>query len=242
MNFAELQTEEEQETGHAAQWMVTFADLVTILLAFFVLLLSFSNTNREAFRDALGSVRDSLGVKSQSPGQHEALSTTPIEFSDKQSADKETAPQHIMLDRLREMLQQQGLGDAVEAVATGDGLTVRIKDNVLYASGSADVLERGKPFLDGLAEIARLHRGPLRLEGHSDDQPIHTPRYPSNWELSSARASAVLHYLGSKGAIDYKRVSVAGYADQRPLTSNTSEQGRARNRRVEIVFLGLDGL
>jgi chemotaxis protein MotB len=137
---------------------------------------------------------------------------------------------------LREIFRPAG-GHA-EIERTAGELTVRLRDSISFLSGSAELLPSVLPFLDGIADLLTAHPE-VRIEtsGHTDDLPIATSIYPSNWELSTARAAAVARYLLGRATLDPARVRVAGYAEHRPVDPGHTPEGRARNRRVEIRFL-----
>ena len=144
--------------------------------------------------------------------------------------------------RIDKLAKEAGLAQKMSTTVTPDGLKIRlVTDGVLFDSGSAVVKDGGRPTL---VEIGRIidHEGthPVQVEGHTDDQPISTSQYPSNWQLSGARAAAVVQQLNSAG-VSGKRMSLAGYAAQHPVAGNATPAGRAQNRRVEIILTRLHG-
>ena len=134
-------------------------------------------------------------------------------------------------------MAEAGLGDKVSTTVSHRGLKVRLMtDKLFFDSGSAAINAAALPTLDAIGGIvAREREHPVEVEGHTDDRPIATAQYPSNWQLSGARAGAVVQRLGRAG-VDGKRMSLAGYADEHAVAANTSAEGRAQNRRVEIVL------
>ena len=144
--------------------------------------------------------------------------------------------------RIDKLAREAGLAQKMSTTVTPDGLKIRlITDGVLFDSGSAVVKSGGRPTLE---EIGRIidHEGthPVQVEGHTDDRPISTSQYPSNWQLSGARAAAVVQQLNGAG-VSGKRMSLAGYAAQHPVAGNATPAGRAQNRRVEIILTRLHG-
>ena len=219
----------------APAWMATFSDLATLLLTFFVLLLSFAELNVKEFKEMLGSVRDAFGVQFQVEGQFEAHSQSPVDLN--------VAPTYVMNDteevaeQLDEAIEEAGLSDEVEVEVGENGVTVRMKESVLFGAGQAQVDPSvAGEILDTIAQLAGEIDQPVAIEGHTDDRPIHTGRFRSNWELSTARAASVLEYILQQSTLPADRFSIAGYADTRPLVANDSEENRARNRRVEFRF------
>jgi chemotaxis protein MotB len=136
---------------------------------------------------------------------------------------------------VRRFVEARGLSASVEVESTIRGVVLRVRDRALFDSGSADVRVGAESVLSAVLELSRDFPGALAVEGHTDDRPIRTALYPSNWELSAARAASVLRYL-VEGGLQANAVHIAGYADLRPLTANTDALSRARNRRVEFVF------
>jgi chemotaxis protein MotB len=144
--------------------------------------------------------------------------------------------------RIDKLAKEAGLAQKMSTTVTPDGLKIRlITDGVLFDSGSAVVKDVGRPTLVEIGRIIdREGTHPVQVEGHTDDQPIATSHYPSNWQLSGARAAAVVQQLNSAG-VSGKRMSLAGYAAQHPVAGNATPSGRAQNRRVEIILTRLHG-
>ncbi len=222
----------------APEWMATFSDMATLMLCFFILLLSFANMDVENFRTALGSVREAFGVQHQVQGRFESLSDSPISLSNEQSTDvlhRQKVIDKVDLGLIREFLAARGLADEVEVSSSSRGMVIRTKDRLMFDSGAADLKKSGHQILLAIVKLTEDFDGDVSIEGHTDNIPIKSPIFPSNWELSSARASAVLRYLATQG-VDPSVMHVAGFADMHPITQNDTPEGRARNRRVEFVF------
>ncbi len=252
MNIEELLNQsgpqEEVEEG-APMWMATFADMSTLLLTFFVLLLSFANMDAQKFREMLGSVKDAFGVQKQTPGDYMQRSSNPLDFSileQEQKSEGEGAASSrgegsLSMDQAMSVMQAmfEDLGEGVEVVMGEEGVTVRVDGKLLFPSGAAEVRPEGLPVLDRVATLMHKYTFDLYIVGHTDSVPIQTPQFPSNWELSAARATASLRYLLQRGA-EGERLVAVGFADSRPLADNTTPEGRARNRRVEFLFKNPD--
>ncbi|MBE3577405.1 MAG: OmpA family protein [Limnochordales bacterium] len=215
--------------------MTTYSDLITLLLTFFVALYAFSRIDVARFRQVATSLRSSLGVNLDRLGGLPDLTESPWLL--KEAREREQLEQ--VLQRLRQTLPQEGSG--ISLVEEERGLVVRFADQVLFDTGKADIRPEAEPVLRRLAEILRPLENPLRVEGHTDSLPINTLQFPSNWELSTARASRVVRFFIEQG-IPSERLSAAGYADQRPVASNSTAAGRAKNRRVDVVVLSLSEL
>ena len=220
--------------------MATFADLCTLLLTFFVLLLSFAEMDVTEFKQMLGSVRDAFGVQFETSGSYEALSASPVSLDGRAPAEEGQGEgeETDVEAELAEMIEAMGLEEEVEVQADAGGITVRIRERVLFGSGSAD-LDRGTAgtVLATVVELGSRVASEIAIHGHTDDRPIQNMRFPSNWELSAARASSVVRFLVATGQTADLPISIAGYADTRPLVPNDSDEHRGQNRRVEFRFV-----
>jgi len=236
--------EEEEESGGdegAPAWMATFSDLATLLLTFFVLLLSFANMDIQNFKTAMGSVKEAMGVRVELRGNYAAISTTPIEMSTVQAQSfisvSDLSKISDAAERLvKKLVKERHLEDKVEVVGTSRGIALRTRDNVLFDPGSADVESRGSTTLELVAELMNNFEGEVEVQGHTDNVPTGGGSFASNWELSTARAIAVLRSLVDDQGIAESRLHVAGYADKRPVAPMDTAEGRAKNRRVEFLF------
>jgi chemotaxis protein MotB len=233
----EFEEDEEEVEEGAPAWMATFADMATLLLTFFVLLLSFANMDVTNFREALGSVREALGVQFKHPGDMVGLTTSVVELSKEESVPNSVPIELRLKQRISAILEGTGLGSSMEVSSEENGIALRVTDRLLFADGEADLLPGAERIMKVVGQIAREIELPLWIEGHTDDRPIRTVRFPSNWELSVARSLAALHHLTAKEALPSTRLRIGGYADSHPLASNETEAGRGRNRRVEFLFL-----
>lgn len=228
--------EEESETlsEHGSPpWMTSFCDLVVLMLCFFVLLSSFAKMDAGHFRSALGSMQKALGAE---PLDATSSLVHPARPSSDAAPPARPRPNAATtLSRVREYLATRGLADRVEVSESERGIVLRAKDRVLFGSADVALDPEGIPILDAVASLCEGFEGHLSVEGHTDDRPIDSRMFPSNWELSGARAAAVVRYLLEAG-VPPSMLHVSGYADTHPVASNASEQGRAQNRRVELVF------
>lgn len=255
--------------GHENEerWLLTYADMITLLLALFVVLFAISSVNVSKVRALQQSLREAFSGKVMSGGEAimqtgssvavRTLETQPRVVPDTPSLGQPVGSsaqaalaarrEEDELQRLKRMLDAyaaaHGFRAQVETVVTQRGLVVRLlTDNVLFDSGLADIKPQGLPLLGEVGTLLGVDRvHPIVVEGHTDDVPIATSKYASNWELSAARASAVVRWLIGRG-LPARRFSVGGYADLRPLASNGTAAGRARNRRVEVVLQRLHPL
>jgi chemotaxis protein MotB len=206
-----------------AVWLTTFNDLITLLMVFFVLLFSMGSLDADRFAVFQKGLQNAMGVLEGGMNAPQGM------VSDYQRS---------LLDR--DLLEGQNFlkfsrSEGLEAEYTRKGIRITLRDELLFRSGSAKITEEGHRLLNTLAAVIRPMQRHVRIEGHTDDRPISTLRYPSNWELSTARAVNVLTYL-LQGDLDPVLLSAAGYGSCRPRVPNDSQDNRALNRRVEIIL------
>ena len=225
--------EDEEQAG----WIVTYADLMTLLLVFFVLLYSISSLNFEKFKEAMTSIQVSLGETAPSVGIMELAQDNPKEqsFSLEDVTGLKSRKAQMLKD-IRGFIENKGMAENIEAHMDQGNIVVRMTGTILFNSGFAALNNEGKPLLDGIAEIVgKFSEFKVSIKGHTDNSPIRTDKFPSNWELSALRATTVLRYLIERG-IPPKRLTATGYAQLMPLVPNNSVENRAKNRRVEFVL------
>jgi len=178
-----------------------------------------------------------LVMTKNTTGSGEAVGDNEVKVMNNTDYEK-TIIQTGIRDELAERVSSLALGEEVSVVAKDREVVVIMKEKVTFMPGEVDVLEGSQHLLDRIAEIINRYPAYLvEISGHTDDVPIRTPLYPSNWELSVARAASVLRYFINSQSVDPSRLSIKGNADKKPLTSNDTPENRARNRRVEIRFI-----
>ncbi len=221
-----------EEGGGAPSWMVTYGDLMSLLLTFFVLIVSFSSIQDTEFQKAMGSLKAHLGVLKfkPSPMQPSALkihSLRGFKMTKKGNNDFEELLNHV---------KKNELGDSVKIEVNENGVMIRFMDGILFQSGRADLKQSVYPLLANVGEFAGDWPSRIRVEGHTDNVPINTPEFPSNWELSALRAIRVIHFFEKVSGIDPMKLYYRGYGENKPLVPNTTSENRAKNRRVEIYL------
>ena len=257
----------EEEHENEERWLVSFADMMTLLFALFMVLFSISSVNTSKFEALQKSLNDAFsgavldGGKSmlssgsssdetaQSSVQPPLPSLRPLtdiqgaKTSKQSTAEAEKASKQEEQDfralkrRIDNLAKDAGLQGKVNVTIRRRGLVIQLlTDKVFFQSGSATLKPYAKGLVDKIAVVVRGEREhPIVVEGHTDSQPISGSQYPSNWELSGARAGAVIRDFTANG-VNPRRVSGGMYASQEPIDSNSTPEGRAKNRRVEIVL------
>lgn len=224
------------------EWMATYGDLVTLLMCFFVLLFAFSSIDAQKFKAVMESFQGSAGVLSGG----KALSEAPLVFDampENQTSTESSIQQKKLSDlkdQVEEYVEENQMQEQVELELQDKGLVIRFKDNVLFDSGSAAIKATSYPILDFLSDLLsseELINEQIRVEGHTDNVPNISALYPTNWELSAARATNVVRYFVETADFLPDRLSAAGYSEYHPIASNDSAEGRSANRRVDIVVI-----
>ena len=219
-----------KEPSGAPAWAVTYGDLMTILLVFFVLIASYSNLDVVKYRSLVGSVQEALGTRDRTLDDAQ-LDSAPTQGIASAAEERE---REWVEDEVEAVVAD--IGGPLEMLETSDGTRVRIEGQALFAAGRAELLPQAQALLDKLGPSLRRYPHEIMVEGHTDDRPIQTSAYPSNWELSSARAGAVVRYLRTTVKMRPQQLVAVGYADTHPLVENTNKESRAENRRVELLF------
>jgi len=230
-------------TEGAPAWMATFADLVTLLMCFFVLLFAMSTTQQETYKELVKSLRSALGAQAvPESGTREGLTMHPVpseQETENQSVDELGGMIEKEMDdivsEVRELVLFNKLGGEVSVTKTEAGVVITMSDLLLFSAGGTRLSPKGMEILERLASVLSRLAYHVRVRGHTDSEPISSSLYPSNWELSSARASTVTRLLVKNGVPPFY-ISAEGYAQYHPVATNDTPQGRARNRRVEIVY------
>ncbi len=231
--MARKKAEDEVKPG-APEWMATYGDMVTLLLCFFVLLFSFATLDVQKFKAIAVSMNGSLGVLDSGM----TLSMDPLINSFPGDSPTEEVEEFQQLyEQMSEYVKENNLESSITLRLDERGLLVRFMDDVLFDSGKADLTPKAREIINKVAEIIRVNDKNVRVEGHTDNIPINTSRFPSNWELSTTRAVNVVKYLIEENFIEAKRLSASGYSDQHPVDDNKTQIGRQKNRRVDLVIL-----
>lgn len=254
--------EEHEEHENEERWLVSFADMMTLLFCLFMVLFAISSVNTSKFEALQRALQESFSGKILSGGKAvvESGASTPAEeaapepplpalmplqaLNEDQGSSTQPESQAIREEesfqrlkrRIDELVRKEGLAGRVRTTIRRRGLVVELlTDKVFFDSGSAGLKPHAGRLLGKIGAVIRgERRHPVVVEGHTDSQPI-TGQYPSNWELSGARASSVVRTFAGAGVLE-RRLTVAGFGSQRPVATNSTEYGRSRNRRVDVVL------
>jgi chemotaxis protein MotB len=218
-----------EEQDNADRWVVSYADFITLLFAFFTVMYAISRVDSAKLGQFVGSTRAAFGPRTPQPVKPVIEGIAPVIPGGEQTKR----------DAVR-MIEMSGAAGVVSVRPDERGIVLSMGEHVLFEAGRADVKPSAEGALATVAAILRKARCSAVVEGHTDSLPISNARYASNWELSSARATAVLARLLGDHDVLPERLSAAGYAHYRPVATNATPDGRARNRRVDVVLL-LDG-
>jgi chemotaxis protein MotB len=255
----------EEEHENEERWLVSFADMMTLLFCLFMVLFAISSVNTSKFEELQKSLQDAFSGATLSGGKAilnsgsadakvarasaqpplpslkplTALNTSSTQSAAAKAAAaaKEQEDFKRLKRRVDKLAQKAGLTGKVLVTIRRRGLVIQLlTDKVFFSSGQATLKPEAHRLVDKIGVIVRdEHTHPVVVEGHTDSQPTSGAQYPSNWELSGARAAAVVRDFVSTGVLD-RRVSLAGYASEEPIATNSTPEGRSKNRRVEVVL------
>ena len=238
------------------RWLVSYADFITLLFAFFVVMYSISQVNQskyrvlsETFEHAFNSRQITTDTTSSNPIEkiinpiqvgEPALSPDPSAIDvEQESAGEAASTSSGQLQEISALVNERFadlINDELVSVSSNElWLQIELKDSILFASGGTDLSLQAQAIFDEIAGILKGYSNPIQVEGYTDNIPINNPRYPSNWELSSARASAIVKLLAARGVAP-QRLSAVGFGEFQPVASNEHPAGRAQNRRVALMI------
>ncbi|MHB1650921.1 MAG: flagellar motor protein MotB [Desulfitobacteriaceae bacterium] len=262
------EAETEKETSD--RWLLTYADLITLLMIFFVVLYSISKVDATKFQAIADSLSKALGggtparmdiadhpagpklltsgnppvqskdSSTQKGTQNPPASNNQAAANDKQgqgNIDQENLTIEVIKAKLDKFAADNHIQTTLVSSIEERGLVVSIQDTLLFDSGSATITPRARQILTKISAVLASAPNYIKVEGHTDNLPIHTPQFPSNWELSVLRATNVVQILITEGGIPADHLSATGYGEYRPIAANDTEAGRSINRRVDLVIL-----
>ena len=234
---------DQRQSDNHDRWLVSYSDFITLLLAFFVVMYAISSVNDGKYRVVSDSLVNAFGNIARKPELATSAVQPVTQLKPKQIAGKNIASERRQQERMQDMardimnvlapLVKEG---KVRVTQSNRGITVEINASVLFAPGQAVLEETSSKTLRAVAQVVKDHEHEILVEGHTDDVPIKTANFPSNWELATARASSVVRLFIDSG-VGRQRLTALGYAENRPVETNDTPQGRARNRRVTVTVL-----
>ncbi len=213
------------------RWMTTFTDLTMLLLTFFVLLVATSKQDTAKLSKMLEKFSDAGQVDAQ------VMENTIPDISHEKNNEKVSSKKRMddLYKKLKGYVTENGIQE-VQVYREDTGVSIVIVDNLIFDTGDANVKPEAKEIISRLAGFFQSVPNPIVVEGHTDSRPIHNEKFPSNWELSSARAANMIHHLIEGYDIEAKRLAAVGYADTKPVVPNDSPENWAKNRRVVIYI------
>ncbi len=198
-----------------------------MLLGLFIILYTISNVDAGKYKEVMNAFGSVFSTQKTIQG----LGSPNHPFNGNANSGK------TLRETLQSVIDEYDYGQNVQLVENERGITIRILDNILFNTGEAKLNPGSKSILSKLAKVLRTIPNDIRIEGHTDNVPINTPKYPSNWHLSVARATNTAYYLMNTEGLSPERVTIVGYAEYKPIASNDTPAGRAQNRRVDIIIL-----
>lgn len=230
LNYFTRPTKSSDGGDGAPEWALTYGDMMSLLLVFFIAMAAYSTMDVVKYRSLVGSIQTAFGARDRTPDEAQLSSSATEGIA---SAGEENERREVEAN----IEDQFGHGtSSFEVVRTAEGMRIRLEVKTLFEIGRADLKPEAWNVLAQLAPYFKQYPYRIWVEGHTDNVPIGTELFPSNWELSAARAGTVVRTLIERGAVPPEKLVAAGYADTRPVGTNGSEEGRAHNRRVEFLL------
>jgi chemotaxis protein MotB len=253
-----LKKEPEKHVNHE-RWLVSYADFITLLFAVFVVLYAMGQSDKKKVEEVMQAIQQSFGmatagatapkvnvIPSQSitviPSLKPEIKISPMGKARSGQAKSRAEEKDFrqIKSAVEAYLVKQGAQNKVTLEITRRGLIVSLKEAGFFNSGQATIKPEAYDLINTIAEVMTQYNNPLRVEGHTDNVPISTSQFPSNWELSTARATNGLRYLLRNFDVDANKISATGFAEYRPIADNATPEGRAKNRRVDLVMLSAE--
>jgi len=226
---------EEKGHGGSERWLVTYSDLITLLLVFFIILYAMSALDAKKYSQLSASLNQSIA--GEATGQIVGESPGPAIIQGLSATQREQRNMEKSERQIEKYIKEQQLEGKIQVSINERGLVISLKEVLLFNSGSAELKPEATQAIEVVGRSIASMPNSFRVEGHTDNMPIHTVVFPSNWDLSSKRAINVLEVLVDDAGITPEKLSAIGYGEYQPLVSNNSDLNRALNRRVDIVVL-----
>ncbi len=227
----------EEEAADTMKWMVTFSDLITLLLTFFVLLLTMCSLEAGKVEQFRAACSEAMGVLLE--GKFSEVQDRIITSSKRQIDEQALKMENILkqFSGIKTMLIKEDKGGRLKFKELERGLSIVMKNDLLFNSGKSEINPEGISVLRDIGGKFENFEGKVIVEGHTDNVSISTKKFPSNWELSISRAVNIVRFLAEEVGVEPMKMSAVGYADTKPVASNDTPENRRRNRRVEIILV-----
>jgi chemotaxis protein MotB len=225
-------THEESHENHE-RWLLTYSDLITLLMIFFVIMYAMSSVNAEKYQQLSSSLNSAMGGGGNVISSGSGVTQNPgVEIVDQEAQKLENLKSEV-----DKYIKDSGLSVDVTTQVNDMGVVIRFKNSILFESGSAEIIQKSKEEIVKIGKILKNMDNDIRVEGHTDNVPLSGRTFKSNWQLSAIRATNVAELLTNEVGISPEKVVALGYGEYRPIASNLTFQGRAQNRRVDIIVI-----
>ncbi len=232
-----MRAKKQPKPENHERWLITYADLITLLLVFFIVLYSGSQDDAKKFAILAGSLHDAFNVLGDGNGTGGSSAVfTGSGSTNAGGSTQEISDFQALQGVIQQISKERGLGDRLNIRMEQDRIIIGMGSDLLFASGSAQLRPSALPIIDAVAQALKGNPNEIRIDGHTDNVPHNSVDYASNWELSSARATAVLRRL-VEGGLDAGKMFAAAFGESRPRADNSTAEGRAQNRRAEVVVI-----
>jgi chemotaxis protein MotB len=224
-----------EEHENAERWLLTYADLITLLLAFFIMMYVFSKKDAQKYDEVASHLKTIFSGGTGLAGKGSVTAASPIDMPSKGASSGEIKRQ--LESELMDSNRNKPGGENISVLSDERGVVIRVLDKAFFDEGKAELKDGAKGALDKIVPIIKSVDNHVRIEGHTDNVPINTNEFKSNWELSVRRATEVVRYFVEKRGLPPERISATGYAEYRPIVQNNSPKNKSLNRRIEIIVV-----
>lgn len=236
-----MRPKKPEEHENLERWLITYADLITLLLAFFILMYTMSKQDSKKYQEVAAHLKAIFNGNAGIMARGNLPVKTPAEVSFKDASSSAALKEQLEKEINELAGQDKDNGQSrISLINDERGLVVRAMEKAFFETGKADLGAKAYRALDGIAPVLKEMQNHVRVEGHTDNVPINTYEFRSNWELSVRRATEVVRYLVERHGFPPDRISAAGYAEYRPIASNDTGESRSLNRRIEIIIISAD--
>jgi len=233
-----MKKKHSEEHENLERWLLTYADLITLLLAFFIMLYTLSKNDENKYQEIAMHLNAIFSGGTGQLAKGFSSGNSLMDFPANKQSDAEIKKKlNEEIGKMISETSKNGSKNGFSVTSDERGIVVRVLDKTFFDEGRAELKDKAKNVLDKLAPILSELNNNIRIEGHTDNVPINTYEFRSNWELSTRRATEVVRYLIEKHKIPPEKLSVSGYAEYKPVVSNNTPEERAMNRRIEVIIL-----